>query len=99
MQRNNTLPRKTDQKRKNMRGSRKLTESFCISRMHVKHFLKAPPGGKIEVTYISTHINHPIGIEGIKYVPLSLSLRKEVKEKFAQGLTLEKIMSGRYTFK
>lgn len=93
IQRKNTLPRATEQKRRFIRGSRKLQESYCIARMHVKHFSKPE---SVEVSYISTHTNHAVGIQECKYLPLPLSLRKEIQEKFSQGVTLERIMSGKY---
>ena len=37
-QRKNMLPWKTSSKRKFIRGSRKLEKSYCIARMHVKHY-------------------------------------------------------------
>jgi hypothetical protein len=61
--------------------------------MHVKHFTKP---ASVEVTYISTHTNHAVGIQECKYLPLPLSVRKDIQEKFAHGVTLERIMSGKY---
>ena len=90
------LPRATDQKRKFIRGSRKLQQSYCVARMHVKHFIKPP---SVEVTYISTHTNHAVGIQECKYLPLPLSVRREIQEKFSGGVTLERIMSGKYILK
>ena len=53
--------------------------------------------GKVEVTSISTHSNHSLGVEECKYIPMSLSVRKEMQTKFAQGISLERIMDGTYT--
>ena len=91
-QRKNMLPRASGQKRRFIRGSRKLQE-YCVARMHVKHFTKP---ASVEVTYISTHTNHAVGIQECKYLPLPLSVRKDIQEKFAHGVTLERIMSGKY---
>ena len=49
--------------------------------MYVKHYLTA---GKVEVEYTYTHTNHSPGA----------SVREEIKEKFSQGVTLERIMDG-----
>jgi len=59
--------------------------------MYVKHNQST---GKVELTYICTHTNHSLGLEECKYLPLPLSVRKEIQEKFAQGVTLERIMDG-----
>ena len=86
----NSAERKTHKTRKCLKGSRKLP-SFCLSRMYVKCFL---PSGKVEVLYVCTHTNHPLGLAECKYIPLSLSVKKEIQEKFSQGITLERIMNG-----
>ena len=88
--RDNKLPRKTKQKRQSIKGSRKL-EDYCLARMYVKHYQSTR---RVEVTYICTHTNHLLGLEECKYLPLPQSVRKEMQEKFAQGVTLERIMDG-----
>lgn len=88
--RDNKLPRKTKLKRQSIKGSRKL-EDYCLARMYVKHYQST---GRVEVTYICTHTNHLLGLEECKYLPLPQSVRKEMQEKFAQGVTLERIMDG-----
>ena len=88
--RKNTCPRKTSETRKNSKSSRKLG-SYCLARMFVKHH---PLTGKVDVIYNSTHTNHSLGVEECKYIPLPVSVRKEIQEKFAQGITLERIMDG-----
>ena len=90
--RDNKVPRKTSKKRKSSRESRKLDNSYCLARMYVKQH---HPTGKVEVTYISTHTNHSLGVKECKYLPLPLTVRKEIQEKFAQGVTLERIMDGK----
>ena len=52
-QRHNMLPRATEQKRKFIRGSRKLQNSYCVARMHVKHYTNPP---KVEHTSPHTQI-------------------------------------------
>ena len=62
-----------------------------MARMYVKHYQST---GRVEVTYICTHRNHLLGLEECKYLPLPQSVQKEIQEKFAQGVTLERIMDG-----
>ena len=66
-------------------------EDYCLARMYVKHHQAT---GRVEVTYICTHTNHSLGLKEFKYLPLPHSVRKEIQEKFAQGVTLERIMDG-----
>ena len=70
-------------KKRSNRGSQKLQE-YCVARMHVKHFTKP---ASVEVTYISTHTNHAVGIQECKYLPLPLAVSKDIQEKFAHGVT------------
>ena len=43
-----------------------------------------------------THIQtmHSPGVAELKHLPLPASVREEIKEKFLQGVTLERIMDG-----
>ena len=91
--RKNMCPRKTNETRKSCKNSRKL-DSYCLARMLVKHHLLT---GKVDVIYNSTHTNHSLGVEECKHIPLPVSVRKEIQEKFAQGITLERIMDGNST--
>ena len=50
--------------------------------------------GRVEVTYICTQANQILELEECKYLPLPQSVRKEIQEKFAHGITLERIMDG-----
>ena len=59
----------------------------------MKHCTNTP---NVEVTYISTHMNHAVGIKECKYLPLPLSVCREIQEKFSGGVTLERIMSGKF---
>ena len=62
-----------------------------MAKMYVKHYKST---GRVEVTYICTHTNHSLGVEECKYLPLPHSVRKEIQEKFAQGVKPERIMDG-----
>lgn len=53
--------------------------------------------GEVNVEYISTHCGHQPSHAELRFLPLPQSLRKEVKEKFAKGITIEKIMDGKLT--
>ena len=82
----------TESKRKLFKASRKLS-SFCLSRMYVKHYHIT---GKVEVLYISTHTNHSLGLHECKHLPLPVSIRRKIQEKFACGVSLERIMDGKF---
>ena len=91
--RENKTQRKTEKKRLFLKKTRKLTDSYCLARMYVKHHLST---GKVEVEYTYTHKNHSPGVKELKHLPLPTSVREEIKEKFSQGVTLERIMNGKY---
>ena len=59
--------------------------------MYVKHHLST---GNVEVKYTYTHTDHSPGVKELKHLPLLTSVREEIKEKFSQGMTLERIMNG-----
>ena len=52
--------------------------------------------GEVKVEYIFTHSCHRPCRAELRFLPLSQSLGKEVKEKIAQGITIEKIMDGKF---
>ena len=69
---------------------RKL-DSYCLSRMTASEHLKT---GEVEVMYIKTHTNHQPGLEEVKYVPLPEATRREVRNKYVDGVKLDKIIDG-----
>ena len=87
----NKQPRKTPATRKSS-GSRKL-DGACIARMMLSEDIQT---GAVTVEYISTHTGHKPSLDECKYLPLPTSLRQEVQDKFASGVTLERIMDGNY---
>ena len=93
-QRENVTQRKIEKKRLSLKPSRKLAGSYCLARMYVKHYLSL---GSVEVEYNYTHTNHSPGIKEFKHLPLPASVRKEIQEKFSQGVTLKRIMDGIHT--
>ena len=44
---------------------------------------------------MSTHTNHQPGLKEEKYVPLPEATRQEVRNKYADGIKLDKIIDGK----
>ena len=81
---------------KRKRGqTRKLGNKYCLSRMTATENLKT---GAVSLDYICTHTNHDLDISEAKYLPLPQSIKREVQEKFAKGISIERIMDGSYCF-
>ena len=87
----NKKTRKTGQKRYSQ-GSKKL-DSYCLSRMTASEHSKT---GEVVVEYIKTHTNHKPGLMEVKYVPLPEVTRQEVRNKYADGVRLDKIIDGKW---
>lgn len=85
----NRHPNKTGQVRKHV-GTRKLG-NFCISRIMATEYLET---GRVNVTYISSHTNHLLGIKECKYLPLPPSVKKYIQQQFAAGVTLDRVING-----
>ena len=85
----NTQPRKTEKKRVHS-GSRKL-QSSCISRMTVTEDTKS---GSVHLVFIKTHTNHEPGLNEVKYLPLPNTTRQQVKQRYNDGVGLDKIIDG-----
>ena len=51
--------------------------------------------GKVEVKYISEHTNHELGVNECRNLPLPNSVKEEIKQQFAAGITIEQIMDSR----
>ena len=51
--------------------------------------------GEVDVTYIKTHTNHQPGLKEVKYIPLPEATRQEVRNKYADGVKLDKITDGK----
>jgi len=83
--------RKTDEKRLKVKESRKLTGSYCLARMYVKHLTST---GSVQVDYIFTHTNHSPGLQEVKTIPLPKSVHDEIRQKSSQGVSLERIQKG-----
>ena len=76
------------------RQSRKL-ESYCIARMIATEYQSE---GRVEVKYISTHTNHELTVTECRHLPLPISVRKDICQQFATGISLERIMDSMYTY-
>jgi len=92
--RENKQPRKTDECRKKQLTRKLDKDGFCIARMTATENLKT---GLVTVEYLSSHSGHKPSIEECKFLPLPPSLRQNVLEKCAAGISIEKIMDGELT--
>ena len=54
--------------------------------------------GAVNVDYVSTHTGQKASVEECKHIPLPTSLQKEVQEKFVAGITIERIMDGKWLY-
>lgn len=88
--RENKNPRKTAKKRYSS-GTRKI-ESSCLSRMTAAADVQT---GEVQVTFVKTHTNHRPGLEEVKYLPLPEGTRQEVRDKYSDGIELDKIIDGK----
>ena len=74
------------------RHSRKL-DDFCTARMIATVYNAT---GEVRVKYISSHTNHELGVSEYRNLPLPPSVKKEIHEQFAAGITIERIMDSEY---
>lgn len=74
------------------RHSRKLND-FCTARM----IATVKDGtGEVSVKYISHHTNHELGVSEYRNLPLPPSVKEDIREQFAAGITIERIMDSEY---
>ena len=52
--------------------------------------------GKVSVKYIRTHTNHTPGISEVKHLPLPLTVKQELREKYEQNVQLDSILDGNF---
>ena len=50
--------------------------------------------GNVKIVYISSHTNHTLGIKECKHLPLPLSVKGYIQQRFAAGVSLERILDG-----
>ena len=68
-----------------------MDNSYCLARMTAIEYVQS---GRVEVDYVSTHTNHELGVQECTNLPLPKSLHKSIKEKYSQGISVERIMEG-----
>lgn len=89
----NKRPRMTAKKRYSS-GTRKM-ENCCISRMTASEDLST---GQVQLTFVKTHTNHQPRLEEVKYLPLPGSTKQEVRDRYADGVGLDKIIDGNSSY-
>ena len=52
--------------------------------------------GKVEVKYTPSHTNHELGVNECRNLPLPASVKEEIQQQFAAGITIEWIMDSKY---
>ena len=52
--------------------------------------------GEVRVKYISSHTNHELGVSEYRNLHLPPSVKKDIHEQFAAGITIERIMDSEY---
>ena len=87
--RGHTGPNKSGKTRKG-KHTRKL-EDYCVARMIATEHLN---DGRVEVKYISTHTNHDLVVSECRHLPLPNSVKEEIRQQFAAGISLERIMDS-----
>ena len=75
-------PSKTRKKQKHA-ISRKI-EKYCMARIIATEYLKT---GNVHVRYTCTYTNHDLGLEECRYLPLPQSVRKDIQQQFATGVS------------
>lgn len=53
--------------------------------------------GNVKIVYISSHTNHILGIKECKHLPLPQSVKGYIQQRFAAGVSLERILDGMAT--
>ena len=69
------IMRPAKNRQKNYLSMKKLTRSYCLARMYVKHHISTR---NVEVDYIFTHINHSLGLKEVKHIPIPTSVQEEI---------------------
>ena len=50
--------------------------------------------GSVHLVFIKTHTNHEPGLNEVKYLPLPNTTRQQVKQRYNDGVDLDKIIDG-----
>ena len=66
---------------------------FCTARM-----IATVHNGtrEVSVKYISSHANHELGVSEYRNLPLPPSVKEDICEQFAAGITIERIMDSEH---
>ena len=51
--------------------------------------------GRVEVKYCSQHTNHQLGVSEYRNLPLPNSVKQDIQQQFAAGITIEQIMDSK----
>lgn len=76
------------------RHSRKMG-NYCIARVLAT---QTQSEGRVDVKYISTHTNHELTMTECRHLPLPNSVREDICQQFAAGISLERIMDSMYIY-
>ena len=52
--------------------------------------------GMVEVKYCSHHTNHQLGVGECRNLPLPNSVKEDIQQQFAAGITIEQIMDSKF---
>ena len=86
-------PTKTGKTRKS-KHSRKL-EDYCTARMTATEY---HVDGRVEVRYYSHHTNHQPDVRECRNLPLPSSVKEDIQQQFAAGITVEQIVDSTLIF-
>lgn len=89
--RGHTGPNKSGKTRK-CNQTRKLG-NYYVARMIATEHLS---DGRVEVKYISTHTNHDLVVNECRHLPLPDSVREQIRQQFAAGVSLKRIMDSEH---
>ena len=67
-------------------------ENYCTARMIATEY----SDGRVEVKYCFQHTNHQLGIDECRNLLLPNSVKKDIQQQFAAGITIEKIMDSKF---
>ena len=64
----------------------------------LEHTVQHLTTGTVQVRYISTHMNHGLSLQEYRHLPLPQSVKREIQEQFAVGVSLERIIDSDYNY-
>ena len=69
-------------------------DNFCTARMIATVHNTT---GRVEVKYIQSHTNHELGVSEYRNLPLPNSIKEDIQQQFAAGITIERIMDSKHS--